>query len=151
MRGPADGAPPMAVQRYRALVRIRNELRFLAMNVSDHPMRVLREEAERHGCIDTQQAARRPGRHVRVAAVVAATRRVRMRTGAVLQFVTLEDERGLLEAVVAPPAYAALGERITTAGPYLVAGRIEESHGDVHLALSEVHPFFRRSRAYGEP
>ena len=37
-------------QIYRSLVRIRNELRFLEMHLTNHPMHVLRDEAARVGC-----------------------------------------------------------------------------------------------------
>src|SRR5205823_2024102 len=88
---------------YRKLVRIRNELNYIQMHVSDHPMRVLRSEADRCGCIPTSAAVEVAfGTHVSVAVVVAAARRVRTRNGAIMQFATLEDEHGLLEAVLFP-------------------------------------------------
>src|SRR5439155_7345573 len=49
---PADDRVPI----YRSLVRVRNELRHLGMHLSDHPMRLLRTEAERAGCIPTVEA-----------------------------------------------------------------------------------------------
>ncbi|PYM46425.1 MAG: hypothetical protein DME16_14785 [Candidatus Rokuibacteriota bacterium] len=138
------------VDTYRALVRIRNELTYLGMHLSDHPMRVLRAEAAAAGCVTTAEVASRVGCFVRLACVVAATRRLATRAGRIMQFVTLEDERGMVEAVLSPAAYALLEDPVTSPGPFLVGGRVEEDHGDLQLLVSEVRPFHRRPRPYGK-
>lgn len=61
-----------------------------------------------------------------------------------MQFLTLEDEHGLVEAVLLPGACARLGGRITTPGPFLVGGRVVEREGALHLRLSELKPFYER-------
>jgi DNA polymerase III alpha subunit len=149
-----DGfVPPRAegnkIETYRTLVRIRNELQFLAMHVADHPMRVLRDEAAREGCATTAELRARIGEFVRIAALVAATRRLATRGGKVMQFVTFEDECGLVEAVLFPGIYAALGDPVTNPGPFLVSGRVAENQGEVHLVVSDLMPFYRRARPYG--
>jgi DNA polymerase III alpha subunit len=145
LAGPRRKADPRTLETYRSLVRIQNELRFLEMHVSDHPMRVLRREAERHGCLTTREAARCTGEFVRLAAIVAATRRVATKDGSVMRFVTLEDEEGTLEAVIFPGGYRTLGDAITTPGPFLLAGTVEDDHGDVHVVVSEFRPFHQRT------
>ena len=130
-------------------MRIRNELTFLNMHLCDHPMRVLREEAVRAGCVTTAELAARTGQFARLAVVVAATRRLATRDGQVMQFVTFEDEYGLVEAVRFPGLYASLGDPVTNPGPFLVGGRVAEDHGDLHLVVSELTPFYRRPRPYG--
>jgi len=148
-RSAAD-EPPHAghLATYRALVRIQHELRFLDMHVSDHPMRVLRQEARRARCLTTTDAQRRVGRFVRVAAVIAATRRIVSESGRIMQFVTLEDEHGLLEAVLFPGVRDRIGERITTPGPFLVEGTMAHDEGHPHLIVARVVPFHRRARPY---
>ncbi|TMQ32340.1 MAG: hypothetical protein E6K70_19080 [Planctomycetota bacterium] len=135
---------------YSALVRIRNELTFLDMHVHDHPMRLLREEALRAGCVTTAELTARRGAFARIAGLVAATRRLATRGGEIMQFVTFEDEYGLLEAVLFPETYTALGDPVTNPGPFLVAGRVAEDHGEIHLLVSEVTPFYRRPQPYGK-
>jgi DNA polymerase-3 subunit alpha/error-prone DNA polymerase len=135
-------------EMYRALVRIHNELRFLGMHVYDHPMRVLREETSRAGCIGTSELITRLGQTVRIAGLVAASRRLATQGGQVMQFVTLEDEQGLVEAALFPSAYGSHGDPITNPRPFLVAGRVAEDHGNIHLVLSEVMPFYRREHPY---
>jgi DNA-directed DNA polymerase III PolC len=137
------------VETYRALARIRNELTFLNIHLCDHPMRVLREEAVRAGCVTTSELAARTGQFARIAVVVAATRRLATRDGQLMQFVTFEDEYGLVEAVLFPGTYASLGDPVTNPGPFLVGGRVAEDHGDLHLIVSDLTPFYRRPRPYG--
>src|SRR4029453_14419069 len=135
---------------YRSLVRIRNELAYLEMHLTDHPLRVLRDEATRAGCVAPSELAARRGRFAPIAGVGAAPRRLVTRGGQVMQFVTFEDEHGLVETVLFPGAYATLGDPVTDPGPFLVGGRVEEDHGDVQLRVSEVLPFHRRPRPYGK-
>jgi DNA-directed DNA polymerase III PolC len=138
------------VETYRALVRVRDELTYLGMHLSDHPMRVLREEAARAGCVTTAELASRVGRFVKVAGVVAATRRLATRGAQIMQFVTLEDECGMIEAGLFPAAYTSLEDPVTNPGPFLVGGSVEADHGDLQLLVSEVRPFHGRPRPYGK-
>jgi DNA polymerase-3 subunit alpha/error-prone DNA polymerase len=135
---------------YTALVRIRNELNFLSMHLYGHPMHVLREEALRAGCVSTAELPARKGQFTRIAGVVAASRRLATRGGKIMQFVTFEDEHGLVEAVLFPEAYASLGDPVSNPGPYLVGGRVALDHGDLHLLVSELTPFHERPQPYGK-
>ncbi len=135
-------------ETYRALARIRNELRFLGMHPSEHPMRVLRSEADREGCTITADLAGRTGQFVRLAAVVIASRRFADRAGRVMQFITLEDEHGLIEAFLPSAALAELQDPLTAAGPLLVAGWIEGDEPSTQLRVSEVKPFHLRQTPY---
>lgn len=132
------------VRAYRRLVRVRNEIRTLDMHVSDHPIHLLRPEADRLGCVPTSALGERLGRRVRLAALLAATRRVETSRGP-LRFVTFEDEEGLFEGVLLPPANERLGVRITTPGPYLAEGVVRDGGGDPSLEVVDLTPFHERS------
>ncbi len=137
------------MQLYQGLVRVRNELRYLEMHLSAHPLALLRPEANRYGCVPIEAASAAPaGSELRLAVTLAALRRVLTRAGA-MEFLTLEDETGLLEAVVLPPAYARLNKLISTPGPFLVDGRPRNQQGAVHLEIREMIPFHKRYRPYG--
>jgi DNA polymerase III alpha subunit len=116
------------------------------MHLTDHPMHVLRDEAARVGCITTAELAARRGEKVRIAGLVAAARRLVTRAGRIMQFVTLEDEHGLVETVLFPDVYASLQDPVTTPGPFIVGGRVEEDNGEAQLRVSEVIPFYLRPR-----
>ncbi len=137
-------APRKRAHAYRSLEKIKNELKFLEMHLTDHPMHVLRDEATRVGCIPTSELAGLRGELVRIAGVVAAARRLVTRGGRIMQFVTLEDEYGLIETILFPDVYASLQDPVTNPGPFLVSGRVEEGNGDGQLRVSEVMPFYLR-------
>jgi DNA polymerase III alpha subunit len=134
---------------YRALVRIRGELEILGVHVTDHPLRVLRGEAQRAGCVASGAVrAAAAGTRVRFVALVAASRRhPRVRGGSVL-FVTFEDEEGLLEAMIPPTHYAALEPRLTTPGPYLVEGTTARDGGYFYVSAHALLPFHLRDHAW---
>jgi len=79
------------------------------------------------GLITSRELPEHAGRVVQVAGLVATGRHTPMSDGRVMQFVTLEDECGLIEVTLfpgacPPVAYLALG-------PYLVTGMVEEQYG----------------------
>jgi DNA polymerase III alpha subunit len=147
-RVPRATTRPEQLNLYRSLVRVNNELRYLSMHPTEHPMRLLRPEARRAGCVATPEAVTRAGRRIRTAGVVAATRRVRTAAGEIMQFVTLEDESGLLESVVSAKFYEELGDPIQNPGPYLVEGSVAVDAGVPTLHIDSVKPFHRRERPY---
>jgi DNA polymerase III alpha subunit len=79
--------------------------------------------------------------------LVATARRVRATGGRPMQFLTLEDESGLVEGVIFPDAYAAIGA-VRGAGPFLVTGRATDGGGEAQIAIANVAPFHRRARPY---
>ena len=134
--------------RYRALVRARNEIRVLGMHPSAHPMQLLRDEADRIGCRGIRELPLEIGRQVRVAALVAASRKLNSAEARRMQFVTLEDEQGMIEAVLRPGVFETLDASLSDPGPLVVSGRIEADHGDLLLAVSEVSAFHERDAPY---
>ncbi|HET8552160.1 MAG TPA: DNA polymerase III subunit alpha [Gammaproteobacteria bacterium] len=133
-------------RRYRLLVRIRNELNYLGMHLTMHPMRVLRDDAREQGCLTALEIADGDSlsSSLRFAGIVAASRVHPVGGGRTMQFLTLEDETGLIETIIPPPAYARLAMYITTPGPYLVEGALENNWGSRHLLITSLHPFHER-------
>ncbi|MCY1064941.1 hypothetical protein OV090_09235 [Nannocystis sp. RBIL2] len=127
---------------------MRNELTYLHMHLSDHPLQLLRGEAERAGCIPTCAVTAHAGREVRLAGLVAASRRHRGAHGRVMQFVTLDNESGLVEALVSSAVYAALGDPIRNPGPVMLTGRVVIDRGHPHVDVAQVQPFYRRARPF---
>lgn len=142
-RQPREGRAGEEFGRYQRLVRVRNEIRFLDMHLSDHPMSLMRAEAERLGCLPVSELGSRLGTSLRFAGLLAAARRLPTAQGE-LRFLTFEDETGLVEGVLFPDANVRLGERLTTPGPYLVQGLMRETDGDLNLVVTELMPFHER-------
>ena len=84
---------------------------------------------------------------VRVAGLLFAARRARTRDGRFMKFISLEDETGIIEAVLLPDAYQRLGGRLSTRGPYIVSGAVEDHLGALSLIVSDLCRF----QAGGDP
>jgi len=142
--------PPAApaLPDYSPLQKLRIEQHILGMTPSANPMAVYRPliektdysspPRERRGILRTCDLPRRAGAKVAVAGVLFAERRARTKTGEFMKFISLEDECGVVEAVLLPDAYQRLGGRITTRGPYLVTGTVEDHMGAVSLMVSDL-------------
>jgi DNA polymerase III alpha subunit len=133
---------------YRALVRVYNELRFLSLHASDHPMRILREEAREAGCATSAELERGGEGEVRFAGLVAATHHAEDARGRPLLLATLEDETGTIECTLAPREYAVLGSALASAGPFLCVGRAASFDCETRLTLRSVEPFHLRPQPY---
>jgi error-prone DNA polymerase len=128
-----------------ALATLRNELDALGFYVTDHPMRLLRAAAERARCATSAEVrAARAGQAARFAGLVAVKRRHPRAGGGYALLLTLEDEKGLLEAMISAKRYETLAPRLRTAGPYLVEGKTMRDGDYAYLrvrTLSAFRPF----------
>jgi DNA polymerase III alpha subunit len=111
-------------------------------------MRVLRAEAEQQGCVASPQLPARVDQSVRFAGLIAAARSIPIAASELGQFISLEDEHGLVEARLSPDAYARLHPLVTTPGPFLVDARVEQRRGVLSLAILELLPFYQRAGAW---
>lgn len=135
-------------ETYAALVRARNEAAILGICLHDHPMQVLRQEARRNECVTIEELHRWTNRPVRIAALIAATQRVKKVDGSIMQYATFEDETGLVEAILTPAVYSSLANPLTDPGPFLIAGCVGEDYRDIQLVVSQVTPFHQRPHIY---
>lgn len=129
---------------YRSLTRIKRELETLGMHVSAHPLAVLRSEAHRTHCIPVAHLHGWAGRRARFAGLVAASRRHRTEAGRSTQFITVEDETGLVEVMLAPAALAQL-DPVSAPGPWLLDGLVETQGRAVRVQLIGARPFHQRA------
>jgi DNA polymerase III alpha subunit len=75
---------------------------------------------------------------VTVAGLLFAERRTRTKDGEFMKFISLEDETGIVEAVLLPDAYQRLGGRLTTRGPYVVTGTVEDHLGAISVIVADL-------------
>jgi DNA-directed DNA polymerase III PolC len=139
----ADGTPEPVwpvphLPEFSAKERLWLEWSALGLCVGRHPMAVFREEGRFPGAVSCRVAETRVGRRVRVAGILAARRTVPTKEGRSMQFVTLEDETGLVECTLFPDVYARLRGTVHALGPYVAEGRIEEQYGAPTLNVSRI-------------
>jgi DNA polymerase III alpha subunit len=95
--------------------------------VADRPLMALLRPRLPEGLIRSVDLPKYKGRRIRTAGVVATGRYAYTARGLEMQFVTLEDEWGLLEVTLFPGT-CPLVTHLTT-GPYLVTGVVDEQFG----------------------
>ena len=110
----------------------------LDLCVGEHPMDLFRRDGPAREAIPCRDAEQRVGERVRVAGILAARRTVPTKNGDRMQFVTLEDETGLVECTLFPDAYVKHRGLVRNLGPYLAEGRIEEQYGAPTLNVERI-------------
>jgi DNA-directed DNA polymerase III PolC len=137
---PARWAAP-ALPEFTEAERLWLEWSVLGLCIGEHPMEVYRRNGiVPAAALSCREAETRANRRVRVAGVLAARRTVPTRNGTRMQFLTLEDETGLVECTLFPETYARHRGRIRGLGPYLAEGRVETQYGAPTLTVERVRP-----------
>ncbi len=148
----ADPPPCPDLADYEPLKKLELEDQLLGMTPSANPMAIYRPLIESSPPSASSPPRQRrdipihritdladhPGGEVTVAGIVFAERRARTKTGEFLKFFSLEDETGVIEAVLLPDAYQRLGHRLATRGPYLVTGTLEDRFGAMSLLATDL-------------
>jgi DNA-directed DNA polymerase III PolC len=119
---------------YATVRRFRDEFALLSFITGPPLMSVFRSRVP-DGHITSRDLAANIGRRVRLSGLVATARHTPTSDGRDMQFVTLEDEWGLVEVTLfpgtcQPVAYLAMG-------PYTATGRVEEQYGVVTLTAEK--------------
>jgi DNA polymerase III alpha subunit len=91
--------------------------------------------------MNTVKANRLPdlvGRRVRLAAWLITGKVVHTRSGDPMEFLTFEDETGIVETTFFPGVYRRFCHTIDRNHPYLLTGKVEMNWGAVTLTVDRV-------------
>ncbi len=134
-------AAPVAVPPqppYPLARRVLWELRILGFSHSGHPLDAWNGQLGRMGGTPSHEMARHVGQEVTFIGWLVTLRRAVTRRHDYMEFLTLEDRHGIVEAVLFPDVYRRYGAQVTDAGCYKVVGRVDEEHGAVNLVAESV-------------
>ncbi|MBT7613592.1 MAG: error-prone DNA polymerase, partial [Rhodospirillaceae bacterium] len=107
------------------------------LSLKAHPVSFLRERLGRMGCLDARAIARvRDGRRAAFAGIVLVRQRPGSAKGVV--FMTIEDEGGVVNAVVWPRTMEAYRKVVMGARLVLIKGRIQRAGEIVHLVADKL-------------
>jgi DNA-directed DNA polymerase III PolC len=126
----AAGSPDWSPKDYDERRRLLDERRLLGFVTGPPLMSLFRAKMPRH-LITSRDLPNHVGRRVAVAGLTATARHTLTVTGKPMQFVTLEDEWGLVEVTLFPGACPQTP--YLTLGPYLAEGTVEERYGVLTL------------------
>ncbi len=133
----APVAPPV-LESHDRLEQLRREYRTLGFLCGHHPITLMRKKVE-----PTTRACDLPaciGRSVRFAGWLLTGKLVSTKTGDVMEFLTFEDETGLVETTFFPGTYRRYAHLLASRKPYLLGGLVESDYGAVTLTVDSVRP-----------
>jgi DNA polymerase-3 subunit alpha len=113
----------------------------LGTGVIAHPLEQVEKQIAEAGALTTVEAASQLEKHVRVAGMRQIWRRGRTTRGDYIYFMSLEDLEGMLDVVITAEVYRRSKAALSTAGPYIVEGRVE-------LDSQRGEPFIRAERIW---
>jgi DNA polymerase III alpha subunit len=115
-----------------------NEAAYMSVFCRAHPLAVLRRELRAQGVVPARKLRRTPsGRRVRVSGLLVIVHTPPTKSGKRVMFLTLEDETGLLDAVVFSKAQKDCAQVIYTSELLTLEGRLHRQSGN-GLSISVV-------------
>ncbi len=105
------------------------EVETMGYSISRHPLEAFRHLYAGMKLIEAIDLKAMDGRTVRLLGWLIASKRIDTRSGAFMQFLSLEDLSDTFEVVLFPAAYQRYGSILRDRGPYVVTGRVMEESG----------------------
>ena len=139
--GDAPPAPILPPENQRD--RLRREFSALGFLCDRHPMQMYGERLKDAKMEKALDLPRRIGKRVRLAAWLITGKKVRTKHGESMEFLTFEDETGIVETTFFPETYRRFAHMIDWGRPYLLAGKVEQDWGAVTLTVDNVAPMER--------
>jgi len=133
---PPASAPPLPPGDH--MERLRRQYAVLGFLPSRHPMVLFAHVLKGKGIIKARDLARHIGRRVRLAGWLITGKTVWTKTDEPMQFLSFEDETGLVETTFFPAAYRRFAMMLDWSRPYFLEGRAEENFGAVTLNVEQV-------------
>jgi DNA-directed DNA polymerase III PolC len=129
---------PPALPDHSPDEKLRLEMEHLDMAVTAHPLTLFKEQITRIPHVFSPALPRFKGKTVTVIGWMVATKRAVTGKGEFMKFLTAEDEKGLVEAVIFPAVYRKYGHLLVTRGPFAITGKVDEEFGNLTLTVSKL-------------
>jgi DNA polymerase-3 subunit alpha/error-prone DNA polymerase len=118
--------------------RLRREFSVLGFLCDRHPMELFADQLQKRRTIKAVDLPRAIGRRVCLAGWLITGKVVSTKTGDPMEFLTFEDETGIVETTFFPQAYRRFCHIIDRQRPYLLTGKVEEDWGALTLTVDRV-------------
>lgn len=127
--------------------RLRHAFAVLGFLCDRHPMTLYAGRLAAQGVVKAAALPHHVGRQVRVAGLLITAKVVHTRRGHPMEFVTFEDETGLVEATFFPAAYRRFCTLLDRSRPIVLEGRVEADFGAHTLTVQRAAPLAVRAGA----
>jgi error-prone DNA polymerase len=140
-------SPPVNIKDYPVSTKLRDELRYLGLVVSDFPLNLFRPRVRQTlprlrrqnlPVIDSRMLEGVVGRFVAYPGLLVTRKEVRTKNREAMSFVSFEDNFGMVEAVAFPDCWDRVSGILDEGMAFLVSGKVTESFGARMLELEEV-------------
>ena len=128
--------PPLPPENERD--RLRREFAVLGFLCDRHPMELFQEALERRSIVKACRLHAFIGQTVRTAGLLITGKVVSTKQGEPMEFLTFEDETGLVETTFFPNTYRRFCAMLDRHRPYVLCGRVEADFGAVTLTVKTV-------------
>jgi DNA polymerase-3 subunit alpha/error-prone DNA polymerase len=118
--------------------RLRREFAVLGFLCDRHPMELYAETLHKLRTVKAVDLPRHLGRRVRMAGWLITGKVVTTKHGDPMEFLTFEDETGIVETTFFPQTYRRFCHMIDRQRPYLLTGKVEEDWGAITLTVDTV-------------
>ena len=133
---PADLLPLLPPEDERD--RLRREFAVLGFLCDRHPMELYAAARQKLRTVKAGDLPRHLGRRVRLAGWLITGKVVTTKHGDPMEFLTFEDETGIVETTFFPQTYHRFCHMLDRARPYLLTGKVEEDWGAITLTVDRV-------------
>ncbi|HKJ65010.1 MAG TPA: OB-fold nucleic acid binding domain-containing protein, partial [Desulfopila sp.] len=115
---------------------LRREYEVLGFICATHPVILFRNRVPSR--ITSMQLPQMSGRHICFLGWLLTGKLVSTKTGEAMEFLTFEDEFGLVEATFFPRIYRRYAHLLASGKPYVLHGLVETDHGAATLTVDRV-------------
>jgi len=127
-----------------ATERLRREFATLGFLCDRHPITLFADVIRAMDTVKTEQVPDLVGRRVRLAAWLVTGKVIRTRGGDPMEFLTFEDETGIVETTFFPDPYRRFCHMLDRNRPYLLEGKVEANWGVATLTVDRVRVIGKR-------
>jgi DNA polymerase-3 subunit alpha/error-prone DNA polymerase len=117
---------------------LREEMRALGFLCDVHPMILCSATVNRHPVVKAKDLSHFAGRRVRCAGFLVTGKVVATIQGEPMEFITFEDETGLMECTFFPETYRRFCHMLDHQRPYVIEGKVEEDYGAFTITVDAV-------------
>jgi error-prone DNA polymerase len=120
--------------------RLRNEFEALGFLCDRHPMELYAKRLGKQHIVKAGDMHRFTGKPVFMAGLLITGKTIHTKQGDPMEFLTFEDETGLVETVLFPETYRRFCAIVDKSRPFVLYGKVEEDFGAHTLTVSRVRP-----------
>ncbi|MBM9529003.1 DNA polymerase III subunit alpha, partial [Desulfoprunum benzoelyticum] len=120
------------------LTLLRREFAVLGFLCSEHPVTLIGRLPS--GLVKVARLGDHVGRRVRCAVWLLTGKLVSTRSGEAMEFLTFEDETGIVEATFFPLVYRRYAHLLQSGRAYVLAGAVDQDYGAITLTVEQAAP-----------